>query len=89
MPTSSAQAAAGQQTDMSVLATLTPESLAACPTRELRDATPDDVAIPPRDEAVAIFRRHLGRHHASIRKRFERFERQGDAAAQRELQSVV
>jgi [protein-PII] uridylyltransferase len=81
MPTSSAQAAAGQQTDMSVLATLTPEALAACLTRELRDATPDDAAIPPRDEAVAIFRRHLGRYQADVRKRFEQYELKGAAAA--------
>ncbi|MCH4094210.1 MAG: [protein-PII] uridylyltransferase [Acetobacter peroxydans] len=81
MSTSSAHAAPGQQSDMAVLAALTPEALAACLTRELRDAAREEAVIPEREEAVAIFRRYLGRYQADIRNRFERYELKGAAAA--------
>ncbi len=66
---------------MAVLAALTPEALAACLTRELRDAAREEAVIPEREEAVAIFRRYLGRYQADIRNRFERYELKGAAAA--------
>lgn len=83
MPTPSVEPAAAQQSDMTMLATLTPEMLSACLTRELRDATPEDAVIPERDDAVAIFRRHLGRYQADIRNRFERHELKGAGAAKK------
>ena len=73
--------AASEQPDVSALASLTPEGLAACLARELRDATPADATIPERDEAVAIFRRHLGRYQADIRSRFETHVLKGAKAA--------
>ncbi|MBO1325882.1 [protein-PII] uridylyltransferase [Acetobacter sp. TBRC 12305] len=81
MSISPVHAAPGQQPDMTVLAALTPEALAACLTRELRDATTQDAATPEREEAVAIFRRYLGRYQADVRNRFERYELKGAASA--------
>ncbi|CEF42303.1 [protein-PII] uridylyltransferase [Acetobacter senegalensis] len=80
MSTSPAPAAFGQP-DVTALALLTPEGLAACLARELRDATPEEAAIPPRDEAVAIFRRYLGRYQADVRSRFEQHVLKGTGAA--------
>jgi hypothetical protein len=73
--------AASEQPDVAAIAILTPEGLAACLARELRDATPEDAAIPPREEAVAIFRRYLGRYQADVRTRFEQHVLKGTGAA--------
>lgn len=80
MSTSPAHAAP-EQPDAATLASLTPEGLAACLARELRDATPENATIPERDEAVAIFRRQLGRYQADIRGQFEAHVLKGAQAA--------
>ena len=80
MPNAPVNTASGQP-DVAALARLTPEGLAACLARELRDATPHDSATPQRDEAVAIFRRYLARYQADIRARFEKHELKGAASA--------
>ena len=60
---------------------ITPQDLAVCLTRELKDIIPEGVSVPDRDQAVAIFRRYLGRYQADVRRRFEQHELKGTLAA--------
>ncbi|WP_152548737.1 [protein-PII] uridylyltransferase [Kozakia baliensis] len=48
--------------------------------RALDDVRLDDGTVP-RDEAVSLFRRHIGRHHGEIRRLFEGRQLKGVAAA--------